>query len=734
MSLMNAKRWLMLAPGICAAALAGLPAQAQESANAGRIAVLVTQWGEPEGFDHVYRRDVTARTYGEKTDFPGQPCTDMHVGEFPYQSQLGMLPFALAFPVKGLEGAYDSLGFYYLDHDTQTFVSVIDPSVKIAWKDLPEIPGLVREAVESDSRTQRSTWGIDPRSGFNYIGNVWQIGAASRKSPNPLAWPNGIRDLDEISYVAGISDFHILYEDLKPRFSPALQVMDATVKEVLHDLFGSQVDVRVGSYAPTEGISPVEEDVAVAFAREGFRRMVISRETTDNNNYANDFMSLGYVRKGLCKAGFEGKLDFRQVRQIGRTPEYNWALMQTMKRHVEALPPGTEVTVLYATYGLPWPGGNPKGPFAQPHPWAKEVYHENAYNNYIAFKRYAEDWYGRRVKLNFNYAGRSSDRRPDSYFGYGMYKPELLQDYGLYKEAQGQDLARENRFKTLREQVDQAKSENRRELIIMLSHWFDNGRDPLLSVRLLQEFPLNSRADLRNGKYWIDWCEVTGSTAPVDCKDPAQQGKAGFIHIQYSEAFDPVAREVSVGYAQRLRGGVERFGVLPVSLDVRVAARGEIRRDSGGSVEVIEGPLRGARLEVAADAHPGEPEGFDWKQNRMFMDPADNFVSAWDDFSAYIGEQRVALDRLRKKARPVSPAVLFGPYRTIVNRPATVTLPFSQGRVAPGARPYIYNDATGDWDPVYLPAGSAPPRVDTATGTLAFDVQVLGVFALGVPR
>ena len=44
---------------------------------------------------------------------------------------------------------------------------------------------------------------------------------------------------------------------------------------------------------------------------------VIARETTDNNNYANNFMSLGYVKKGLCKAGFGDGIEFQQVRQIG---------------------------------------------------------------------------------------------------------------------------------------------------------------------------------------------------------------------------------------------------------------------------------------------------------------------------------------------------------------------------------------------------------------------------------
>ena len=130
--------------------------------------------------------------------------------------------------------------------------------------------------------------------------------------------------------------------------------------------------------------------------------------------------------------------------------------------------------------------------------------------------------------------------------------------------------------------------------------------------------------------------------------------------------------------------GVERFGVLPATLNVRVAARGDVTKAGGGTVAVTEGQLSGARLVVAADAYPGWPEDFDWKQHRAFTDPADNFVGAWDDFSAYLGQQDVPLRSLEKKARVVSEPVLVGPYRTLVNRPATVTLPPGQAAQACG--------------------------------------------------
>jgi hypothetical protein len=109
-------------------------------------------------------------------------------------------------------------------------------------------------------------------------------------------------------------------------------------------------------------------------------------------------------------------------------------------------------------------------------------------------------------------------------------------------------------------------------------------------------------------------------------------------------------------------------------------------------------------------------------------------ISAWDDFTGYIGTQEVSLAHLQAKANIVSVPVLIGPYRTIVNRPATVTLPFADGNAHPAAKPFVFNDATGGWDPVYVPAGSDPLRVHPEAGTASFDTQVFGVFALAVPR
>ena len=705
------------------AASGAAPAPANAQTNAERIAVLITDWAEPEGLDPLYRREVIRRSFGGNAASPNQPCTEDFVGQPPFRQQLGLIPYAVGFKTQGLEGLYDSMGLYRLSADGQRYVSIHDSAVTVAVKDIPAIPGIVTAAKDISNPQQRSFWAIDPRDGTNYLEGLFMIGAPPKgPGPNPLSMPNGIRDADEFSLAAGITDFSILHDDLSPRLSPATVQIETTTARWLRAMFGDRIDVRHGAYAPTRGLTRFEEDVALDFAREGFRKMVLVRETTDNNNYANNFMTRGYVQRALCLAGHKDTFTYQQSRQVGRTPEYNLALLHVAKKHLDRIARGSEVAVLYTTYGLPFPDRPTQGPFSAPHPWSKEVYHENAYNNYISFKRYLEAYYGDRYRLHFNPQGKSGDRRLDNYFSYGL---SVAQDFTSADP--------QNRFSTLRENIDLAKREGRREILVLLSHWYYDGRDPLLAIRKLQQIPLNTRTDFRQGKRWVEWCERRDSPTPVAC-DPAD---ASLSRLQYSETFDAWAREFSIGYANNIRTAIERFGVFPSNVNLSITARGAIDREGGGSVEVKSGELRGARVVVAADAHPGEPEAFDAKNYRAFADPADNLVSAWDSFEAYVGTQDVPVGHLADHGEAVSAAVLFGPYRTIVNRPASFTLPLTGKRKLSEAevarlRAFVYNEASNGWDPVFVPAGSAPLRYDSKTRTATFDTQVFGVFALVV--
>ena len=77
----------------------------------------------------------------------------------------------------------------------------------------------------------------------------------------------------------------------------------------------------------------------------------------------------------------------------------------------------------------------------------------------------------------------------------------------------------------------------------------------------------------------------------------------------------------------------------------------------------------------------------------------------------------------------VGPAVYIGPYRTLLNKPARVTLPYDSD-AAESIKPLIFNDLTKTWDAVYPVAGGEGVAVDEVNNTVSFDTQVLGIFVL----
>jgi hypothetical protein len=274
-----------------------------------------------------------------------------------------------------------------------------------------------------------------------------------------------------------------------------------------------------------------------------------------------------------------------------------------------------------------------------------------------------------------------------------------------------------------------------------------------LTARTNNEVPLNSKQELKDGIFFITWCEdyrapgefsqmlAVDGTCPED-----------YARIQLTEAFEDFADEFSNGYAQRIRGGAERLGVLP-DLGITISTQGDISKLNGGTVTVAQGDLTGTRLEVKPDPRPLEPDSYEWKNiYRPYTDanpntdtnairPINNYTamddyldSAKDDFVATIGiQEQVRPNRKMPKLKgAVSATIYFGPYRTIFNAPATITIPYNPELVedASQVRPFIYNELTREFDPVYPVPGGEDVRIDELAATATFDVQVLGNFVL----
>jgi len=706
-----------------------------ETPNEEKVGVLVTGWGSPKEYEANYYRNVIERSQvGERT-VPNDPCATYHVGSGEFSAHLGLRPFLIGHKLQEYERVWDANGIYKKSRDGQTYTNVVDEEIVLKAEDLEgvEITALVDLKPNFGSGYPR-----DPRNGKDYVAGYYQI-----------AQGNGIPDFDEgvVAYWIRVTKMFGLKD--KPEPAP-VNVAEA---EYLHDyfeeFFGDKVDIRHGYYEALEGVSKRNEDVAVEFAKDGIKKLVIARETTDNNNYANNFMSYNYAYVALCREGLVADMDLKQVRQVGRTPEYNHMLMKNIERHMEDTPKDEELSVLYVTYGLPWPGTNPDmGPFSIIQPWAKEVYAENAYNNYLSFRRRMEDVYGRDYKLNFNRSGfeAGENARLTSLYAYG------LDNYGGFG---GPD--DDHRFWTLRENIEQAiRVDGRKHILAVISHWDQNSQDTFHRVRVQNGIPLNANWEMRFGKYSIEWCERYTGPGEYE-QDVVRRGDdcdEGWTKLTYTEAFDDVIDLFNYGYANRLRGGVERFGVMP-DLDMSVVATGEITKLGGGSVKVEEGPLAGAALMVRADPKPNAPDGYEWKDTyrapsatdpkgnldpnaiRPFVEfakPEDHAESGWDDYTAMIGTQgewRPGVP-LPQHSEAVSPVVYVGPYRTLFNAPASITLPYDGSQVSDPAQisAFIFNDITGNFDPVYPVPGGSAPRLDRDAQTITFDVQTLGLFVL----
>ena len=172
-------------------------------------------------------------------------------------------------------------------------------------------------------------------------------------------------------------------------------------------------------------------------------------------------------------------------------------------------------------------------------------------------------------------------------------------------------------------------------------------------------------------------------------------------------------------------------------------------------IEVKHGKLQGAKLFVRSDAHPGKPESYNYEtsyRHQNSRDPNtdkaavrpfnefktydDHLISAWFDFNAMIGTQKNSKPdtEMPKLVNAVSDSVYFGPYRTLFNAPATITIPIDRNKVSDASKiqAYIFNDLSQTFDPLFSVPGGTTIAVDLNAGMDSFDTQVLCVFVLGI--
>jgi hypothetical protein len=459
------------------------------------------------------------------------------------------------------------------------------------------------------------------------------------------------------------------------------------------------------------------DDAAEQFANEGFTKLLLARETTDHNRYANEFMTGNYIKERLCELGVLDSMHIEQTRQVGRTPEFNTMNIRNLKPFIESYPEGSTIAIVYVTRGLPWNKDETliSDPFATSHPWTKEVYHENAYLNYLSLKKALQETFGTRYNLVFTKGGINSDLRADNFFAYAVNKKN--ENGGV--------------FIRVRDAINTLKAEGRDKIVVAMCHWNYDNIDTILTNKLNNSLPITPKLDIQAGNYASTHCEGASSPTVVSCDSPSAVAK-----ITVAPSYNNFPEEFATAYYVVLRGTLERFGLYPNGETIAMEASQPITKLDGGTVEVTSAAsqIKGAKIVIPGDPYPDRPESFyyylippDYSSANTnaipINDPADTNDCMWEDTTISIG-QRTNPPAINI-AYSAGPAVFFGPYRTLFNRNVTITIPYTAVVGPASLKPYIYNHVTNDWDAI---AGAV---IDETNHLITFTTNVLGLYQVG---
>ncbi len=683
---------------IISAILFPLAAHPQET---GKIGVLITGWGMPAGYNFGYAwASPDLAQIGDKTEYEGQPCKIGHVGEFPYLSHQNFIPWPILFYEPGAENFYDSYGVYQFENGQYVSPNPAIPPVNPVNipTGIPITP--LKDVIESGTHK----YPVDTRDGTDYLDGWFQIGTFN------APWPNGVHDFKESMpaiYSRYYGNLGVPLEASDPNEQhPAVIAQDEYLEQLMDEAFGDRIDLRYGFYTPIPGYTKRMDDVAEEFAQEGFTNLLLARETTDHNRYANEFMTGNYIKERLCEIGKLESKRIEQTRQVGRTPEFNTMNIRNLAPFIENYPAGSTIGFIYVTRGLPWGKSETPGPFSTAHPWSKEVYHENAYLNYLSLKKALQTTFGSRYNLVFTKGGIFSDLREDNFFAYGINKPS--ENGGI--------------FITIREAIELLKEDGVDKIIIAPCHWNYDNLDTILNMKLTNDLPLTPKADILAKKYDYTHCESAEGKV-VDCDSPDKVAT-----ITVAPSYSNLPEEFALSYFVVMRGTLERFGLYPQDVELGNLVSHVITKNEGGTVRAkLFTPISGAKIEIPPDPYPERPESFTRETAVAINDPADTMDCLWEDTAITIAQQLNPPEM--KTAQPIGPAIHFGPYRTFFNRDVSITIPYRR-LLALGkkeqVRVYLYNHITQDWD-------SIEPEL-VAHGKIVFKTKVLGLFRAGIPK
>lgn len=672
-----------------------------------RVAVLITGWCMPAGynFDYAWTTSDYPRI-GDKNEFEGQPCKIGHLGEFPYQSHISMIPWAITFLTPGYELYFDYHGIYTYNETLDVYEH---PNPAVPDVNAADIPaGTPITPLVQVLRGGVPEYPPDPRTGEDLLAGWYRIGSFQ------VPYANGVHDLVEAGPALYVRYYGIMgvpegtTDPSEP--PPAIKAQDEHLELLMTNAFGDNIDMRYGCYTAMPGYTKLHDDVAEEFATEGYRKLLIARETTDHNRYANEFLSGNFAKERLCELGVLDDTEIYQSRQVGRTPEFNSMNVVNLKSYIEAYPEGSTIGIIYVTRGLTWYKEETTGPFGSAHPWSKEVYHDNAYLNYLSWKKALQAAYGDRYNLVFTKDGVETDLREENFFTYGLATDIDLKGYG------GATV-----FYSIRDAIELAIADGLEQIIVAPCHWNYDSLDTIFRMQEYNALPVAPKAQLEAGNFAYTHCEDASGNV-VDCASVNS-----VIEIVVAPSYSNVPEEFATAYYVVLRGALERFGLSPAGEAPSIEVSQLVTKLAGGTVEVTApaSPIKGAKIQIPADPYPTRPEGFTPATAIPVNDPDDTNDCMWEDTVMTLGYR--STPPAMNVTQPVGPAVACGPYRTFFNRNVTITIPYDSGLA--GSQPVrvgMYNHVTEDWNAI------VPDSVDTVNSTVTFSTQVLGLFQASV--
>ncbi len=669
-----------------------------------KVGILITAWGLPDGENHDYYLSLADQAIGYKTEYEGQPCrAEFSVGPFPYQSSMNIQPFHVLFEVTepDLTTAYDGSGIYKLVDGI--YESLHPDGGSVLSEDLPDgIP--VTPLKEVRDTNGDLSYLLDPNTGEDHLAGYYRIGDPRADPRAPF--PNGVSDFIEAHPARAVRNYAVTGGPSDPveaaKQPPENLLSEAVVEDLLEAAFGDKIDVRHGYYGWVPDVTKHMADVAEEFGEEGFTKLLLTRETTDNNRFANVLSTGNSCRQRLCEIGVLDDMTIHQTRQVGRTPEFNAMNVINLRPFIEAYPKGSRIGILYVTRGLPWANETPIDNVAfhgRYHPWSNEIYHDNAYLNYLSFKKALIKEFGDDYNLVFSKGLVDSDLRDENFYSYSMDWNEP--------------------FNSTREAVQMAKTAGLDKLIVLPAHWNYDNLDSFLHTRERNGLPVNPKSDLDANIFDMVYCEDAADNETA-CDSPD-----AVAEITLAPAYSDLAEEFGVAYYVRLLGGLERFGLYPGDIQFGDNATAAITKLEGGTVEITDtsSDVAGAKIVIPADPYPNQPESFTPDTAIPILDPTDTNDCMWEDMNILIAERLIPPDM--DNGTPLGPAVQFGPYRALFNRDVTITIPYDTEKAGSDIiSPYIYNHVTESWDELQADSYS--------NGLLSFKTQCLGLFVAGI--